>query len=172
MRSDDLKFCPRCAGPLAVRDAGHPASPHPTCTRCGSVLWQNLKPSIEAIITRGEGAQTEILLGRRADLTPEAWDLPGGFLNAGDRLLPALRRECRREMGIEVEVCDLLGVFEDEFYGERIISIVYECRVTAGEPYGADLIDEARWFPIDATPVLAYAAGRDAIDALRARLGR
>jgi 8-oxo-dGTP diphosphatase len=173
--SDDtreLKFCPRCAGALEIRAAGHPPSPHPTCTRCGFVLWRNLKPSIEALITRGEGAQTEILLGRRATGGAAGkWDLPGGFLNADDRLSAALRRECRREMDVKVEVGDLLGVFEDLFAGARILSIVYLCRIASGEPRGADIIDEARWFPIDATPPVACAAVAEAIAALRARVG-
>ena len=170
MTLDELKFCTRCGGALEVRDVGHPASPHPTCSACGFVLWRNLKPSIEALITRGDGARTEVLLGRLAGRTPEVWDLPGGFLNAEDRLHDALRRECRREMGVEVSVGDLLGVFEDEFAGSRIISIVHLCTVAAGEPCGADIIDDARWFPIDATPAVAYDAVREALAAFRSRI--
>jgi ADP-ribose pyrophosphatase YjhB (NUDIX family) len=99
------------------------------------------------------------------------WDLPGGFLNADDRLHDSLLRECRREMGIEVEVKDLLGVFEDVFGGTRIISIVYVCGVLSGEPQGLDIIDEARWFPLLDTPPVAYAAVGEAIAAMRARVG-
>jgi len=172
MTATELAFCPRCAGALEVRDAGHPASPHPACTACGFVLWQNLKPSIEALITRGEGARTEVLLGRLAGREPAAWDLPGGFLNADDRLHAALRRECKREMGVDVTIHDLLGVFEDEAFGSRIISVVYLCTVASGEPYGADIIDDARWFPIAVTPAVAYAAVDEALAALRVRLAR
>ena len=168
----DLRFCPRCAGALEVRNVGHPASPHPACAACGFVLWQNLKPSIEALIVRGDGAATEVLLGRRQmDSGETLWDLPGGFLNADDRLRDALRRECLREMAIGVEVGALLGVFEDVFAGSRIISIVYVCAVVSGEPRGADIIDEARWFPLRDTPPVAYAAVGEAIAAMRARAG-
>ncbi|MEX2246128.1 MAG: NUDIX domain-containing protein [Dehalococcoidia bacterium] len=168
----ELKFCPRCAGALEVRAVGHPPSPHPSCAACGFVLWQNLKPSVEALIVRGHGAATEVLLGRRRmDSGETRWDLPGGFLNAGDRLYDALRRECLREMGVDVEVGDLLGVFEDVFAGSRIISIVYVCGVASGEPRGADIIDEARWFPIRDTPPAAYPAVAEALAALRLRVG-
>jgi len=168
----DLTYCPRCAGKLELRDAGHPASPHPTCVGCGFVLWQNLKPSVEALIVRGRGAETEVLLGsRRMPHGETAWDLPGGFLNADDHLHAALRRECLREMGIEVEVGDVLGVFEDTFAGSRIISIVYVCIVVSGEPRGADIIDDARWFPLGDTPPVAYPAVAEAIAAMRARVG-
>ena len=165
----ELRFCPRCAGALEVRDVGHPASPHPVCVACGFVLWQNLKPSVEALIVRGQGVATEVLLGRRSMGPGETlWDLPGGFLNADDRLHDALRRECLREMAIEVEVRELLGVFEDVFAGSRIISIVYVCGVVSGEPRGAYIIDEARWFPLADTPPVAYAAVGEAIAAMRA----
>jgi ADP-ribose pyrophosphatase YjhB (NUDIX family) len=170
--SDDLRYCPRCAGRLEVRDAGHPASPHPVCTACGFVLWQNVKPSVEALIVRGEGAATEVLLGRRTmDGGRVAWDLPGGFLNADDRLLDAVRRECRREMGVEVEVRDLLGVFEDVFAGSRIISVVYVCTIVSGEPHAADIIEEARWFRLAESPNAAYPAVAEALTAMRARVG-
>jgi ADP-ribose pyrophosphatase YjhB (NUDIX family) len=168
----ELRFCPRCAGALEVRDVGHPASAHPTCVTCGFVLWQNLKPSIEALIARGHGPETEVLLGRRSMTDGSvAWDLPGGFLNSGDRLHDALRRECLREMGVHVDVRELLGVFEDVFAGIRIISIVYVCGIVSGEPRGADIIDEARWFPLRATPPGAYSAVEEAIAALRSRVG-
>ena len=168
----DLRFCPCCAGALEVREVGHPASPHPTCVVCGFVLWQNLKPSVEALIVRGHGVGTEVLLGKLGMGPGETlWDLPGGFLNADDRLRDALRRECLREMGIEVEVRDLLGVFEDVFAGRRIISIVYICGVVSGEPRGADIIDEARWFPLLDTPPVAYAAVGEAIAVMRDRVG-
>lgn len=169
MKAAGLKFCPRCAGALELRDVGNPASPHPACVACGFVLWQNLKPSVEAMIVRGDGADTEVLLGRRQTESGDAqWDLPGGFLNADDRLHDALRRECLREMAVEVEVGDLLGVFEDLHMGNRIISIVYVCTVVSGEPRGADIIDDAQWFPLRDTPPVAYAAVAEAIVAMRA----
>jgi ADP-ribose pyrophosphatase YjhB (NUDIX family) len=166
-----LNFCPQCAGSLQVRDAGHPASPHPVCTVCGFVLWQNLKPSVEALVVRGTGAGTEVLLGRLgAGLSRGLWDIPGGFLNADDRLHEALRRECLREMGVAVEIGELLGVFEGEFVGDRIITIIYVCTIASGEPRAADIIDEVQWFPLAATPPVAYPAVEEALEALRVRM--
>jgi 8-oxo-dGTP diphosphatase len=170
--TDELRFCPRCAGSIEIRDAGHPASPHPVCTACGFVLWQNLKPSVEGAIVRGEGPATEVLLGRLGMGAGKGrWDIPGGFLNADDHLLDALRRECLREVGLEIAPVELLGVFEDVFAGSPIISIVYVCRIVSGEPRAADIVDEVAWFPVDATPEVAYQAVQDALSALRQRVG-
>ena len=171
MSTAGLNFCPQCAGSLQVRDAGHPASPHPVCTACGFVLWQNLKASVEALVVRGTGAGTEVLLGRLGvGLSQGLWDIPGGFLNADDRLHDALRRECLREMGVGVEIGNLLGVFEGEFMGARIITIIYVCTIASGQPRAADIIDEVRWFALAATPPVAYPAVGEALGALRGRV--
>ena len=133
------------------------------------MLWQNRKPCVDALVRRGEGADSEILLGKQSD--GSGWDLPGNFLNATDLIEPALRRECLREMDIEVAVEDLLCACEDVFSGIAIVTLVYLCSVRAGEPRPADLIDEVGWFPIAAPPETASIAGRRAIAELQRRLG-
>lgn len=173
MPASDLRYCPKCAGRLETRDAGHPASPHPTCVACGFVLWQNIKPSVEAVIIRGGGAATDVLLGRRtlADGTA-AWDLPGGFLNADDHLETALLRECRREMNVQVEIEELLGAFEDDFHGSTIVCLVYVCRIASGEPRAADIIDAVAWHKLHALPPLASLAVEASLATLRRRGAR
>jgi 8-oxo-dGTP diphosphatase len=129
-----------------------------------------MKPSVEAVIVRGDGPSLEVLLGRRTmDAGRVAWDLPGGFLNADDHLQDALRRECLREMGVGVVVGDMLGAFEDDFYGSRIVSLVYVCGIVSGEPRAADIIDAVAWFSLDAVPELTSTAVEQAIAALRVK---
>ncbi len=164
----ELRFCPRCAAKLSLRPSGDARLVHPTCDSCGFVLWQNRKPCVDALIARGDGRDSEVLLGRQPD--GSGWDLPGNFLNATDMIEPALQRECRREMHIEVDVGEVLGAYEDTFRGTAIVTLVYLCRVRTGEPRPADLIDEVRWFPIVTPPAIASASGRAAVAELRRRL--
>ncbi|MEX0749575.1 MAG: NUDIX domain-containing protein, partial [Dehalococcoidia bacterium] len=139
---------------------------HPTCEACGSVLWQNPKPSLEALIVREHDGVREVLLGRRTD---GRWDAPGNFLNAGDGIEDALVRECRREMGIEVGVEEIVGAFEDEYAGAPIVTLVYRCRIASGEPRAADIIEDVAWFGLDALPEIAFASIARALDVLRER---
>lgn len=166
----DLRFCPRCAGTLELRPCGDAQVLHPACGQCGFILWQNRKPCVDALIVRGRGVYSEVLLGEQSN--GSGWDLPGNFLNADDFVEPALRRECRREMGIEVEVQELLCACEGVFRGIAIITLVYLCRIAAGEPQPADLIDEVRWFPVGATPVELSESGQFAVQALQRRIGQ
>ena len=171
MTNADLKFCPRCAAPLEWRGVEYPDVFHPLCTTCGFILWQNVKPCIEALIVRTEGERTEMLLGRRgAEPAGGTWDLPGGFLNARDRIEPALVRECRREMGMGVNVGALVGAFEDLYFDIPVVELVYACTIASGEPTPADIIDDVRWFPIDAPPELAFNHIGEAISGFRAHI--
>jgi ADP-ribose pyrophosphatase YjhB (NUDIX family) len=124
---------------------------------------------VDALIIRGSGDATEILAGHQSD--GSGWDLPGNFLNATDFIDAALQRECRREMGVDVQVGDLLCASEDTFKGIPIITLVYLCTVRGGEPRPADLIDEVRWFPISSPPAVTSASGQRAILELQRRLG-
>ncbi len=168
MPNTDLIFCPRCAARLEWRGVEYPDVLHPACSACGFVLWQNVKPSVEALIVRGDPPHAEVLLGRQSAARANGgWGMPGGFLNAGDRIEAALIRECRREMGIEIAVGDLVGAFEGMFYDIPIVTLIYACTIASGEPRPADLIDDVRWFPLDDLPPLALDIERDAIEALR-----
>ncbi len=172
MPNADLIYCPRCAELLEWRGVEYPDVRHPVCATCGFILWQNVKPSVEALIIRGEAPHIEVLLGRRiADLPQVRWDIPGGFLNAGDRIEPALIRECRREMGVDVAVGDLVGAFEGMFYDIPIVDLIYVCRIVSGDPTPHDYIDEVRWFPLGAPPELAFPIIGEAIEALQRMLG-
>ena len=172
MANADLVFCPRCAERLEWRGVEYPDVLHPVCPKCAFILWQNVKASVDALIVRGEAPNVEVLLGRQSAARANGkWGIPGGFLSVGDRIEAALIRECRREMGIEVTVGELVGAFECMFYDIPMVDLIYACTIVSGEPRAADLIDEVRWVPLDDLPELALDIERDAINVLRRKLG-
>jgi ADP-ribose pyrophosphatase YjhB (NUDIX family) len=165
----ELRYCPCCAGPLEWRPFEYADITHPVCTSCGFVVWQNRKPSVEALIFRGQGQVAEILLGRSK--RDGRWNLPGGFVNAADEPEAALVRECKREMDITINVGAIFGAYPDLFHGIPILSIVYLCRVIAGEPRAADLIDAVGWFPVREPPPLSFPADEAAIREFQRAVG-
>lgn len=85
---------------------------------------------------------------------PGQWGLPGGGVEAGERIQDALRREVREELGVEIAASRPLffkdGVHEKTFPdGTRktihMVFLLYECRLDAGTIRLNDELDEHAW---------------------------
>jgi 8-oxo-dGTP diphosphatase len=93
-----------------------------------------------------------VLIRRKSP--PPGWALPGGFVDRGESVAEAARREAKEETGLDVEITELLGVYSDPKRDPRgffTISTVFIGRA-AGTPNGGDDAAEARVFPMDALP--------------------
>jgi 8-oxo-dGTP diphosphatase len=107
------------------------------------------RPTVDVVIEIDAG----IVLVRRKN-PPHGWALPGGFVDGGESVATAARREAKEETGLDVELTDLLGVYSDPRRDPRgffTISTVFVGRAQ-GTPRGGDDASEARVFPADATP--------------------
>ena len=120
-------------------------------------------PALTADVAAIAGAPPRsILLVRRAnDPFAGSWALPGGFVDAGERVADAAARELGEETGVAADPArlELLGVFDTPGRDPRgpTVSVVYVLR-TEGEPAaeGADDASDAAWHPLDVLPPLAF----------------
>jgi ADP-ribose pyrophosphatase YjhB (NUDIX family) len=120
------------------------------CPRCGWTFYDNPAPAAVAIIEGREG----ILLGRRAGPPYQGtWDLPGGFLEAGELPDRALLRELREELGARAVITRFHGFCIDRYGadGIPILAMVYVVRLTTAPRARSD-VAEVRWFRCDAIP--------------------
>lgn len=147
---DEWRHCPRCGAVV------EPRAGRAECGACRYVAYANPAPAACAICVDDKG---RILLTRRA-WEPYAgmWDLPGGFLDEDEHPLAALRRELAEETGLDVEPTRWFGAFMVP-YGDGpgarwVLNLVWEARVTGGEPRAADDVAEVRWFAADELPPL------------------
>lgn len=123
--------------------------------------------TVDAVLLKGR----EVLLIKRGrEPYRGAWALPGGFVEVGETLEHATVRELLEETGLKGEIVDLLGAYSDPKRDPRghTVGIVYVCKVAGIVQVAAgDDADEARWFPLDALPPLAFDHDRILADARR-----
>jgi 8-oxo-dGTP diphosphatase len=103
----------------------------------------NPVPTVDIVI---EVPGERIVLIRRKH-EPLGWAIPGGFVDAGETLAAAARREAKEETGLDVALTELFHCYSDPRRDARghTISTVFLGRAT-GEPQGGDDAADARAF--------------------------
>jgi 8-oxo-dGTP diphosphatase len=89
-----------------------------------------------------------VLLARRRDIG--WWNLPGGGMERGETVDEALRREVREEIGLEVAIVRLTGVYSKPQKDEVVLTFL--CHPAGGEPGASAEISEVGFFPPYALP--------------------
>ena len=94
------RHCPRCGGRLESRLAGAEL----VCVECGKAQFPRTDPAVIMAITHGEpgSADEALLLGRQSSWPEGRYSTLAGFLEPGETLEDAVRREVLEEVGVRV----------------------------------------------------------------------
>lgn len=87
-------FCARCGGPSEPGDGGWRRK----CTSCGGLHFPRTDPVVIMLITRGEN----LLLGRQSVWPAGMYSLLAGFMEPGETIEDAVRRETHEETSVRV----------------------------------------------------------------------
>ena len=126
------------------------------CAKCGHVLrrHRNPVPTVDLII---EIPDQGLILIQRVN-PPLGWALPGGYVDYGESLEDAARREAREETSLEVELLGQFHTYSDPRRDPRQhnISTVFVAQAS-GTPRAADDARSQEIFqPEDLPQVLAF----------------
>ena len=111
--------------------------------------FKNPIPTVDIIIElEGKG----IILIKRKN-PPHGWAIPGGFVDYGESLEDAAKREAKEETSLDVELIKQFHTYSDPKRDKRFhtISTVYIAKAK-GEPRAADDAAEVGIFNIDNLP--------------------
>ena len=108
-----------------------------SCPHCGKLVYRyrNPFPTVDIIIElEDEGI---VLIERSKE--PHGWALPGGFVDYGESLEEAARREAQEETSLDVELVRQLNAYSapDRDPRHHTISVVFLARAK-GEPEAGD----------------------------------
>ena len=120
----NTRYCGVCGGPMRLH-----TDISKRCEHCGKEVWPQLATAVIVRITKGED---EILMARARNFRGDYYGLIAGFVETGETLEEAVRREVREETGLEVTnisyfgsqpwpyPCGLMVGFTADYAGGRI----------------------------------------------------
>jgi ADP-ribose pyrophosphatase YjhB (NUDIX family) len=140
--------CPRCGRTIHRTAREKPRKIR--CPRCRYLIFDYPRPCAGMVVMKGD----EVLTLRRGH-PPRlgCLDLPGGFLEAGEEIEGAARRELLEETGLRVGRSDWLGLYWDRYYLRGFgwfptMNFYYLARWRSGEPRASDDAASTEWVPL------------------------
>ncbi len=155
-----VKFCPQCGSLVEEREIDGVF--RFVCKSCGKICYLNPPVVVCVVVWRRKGnGKREILLIKRG-VEPERgkWALVGGFVEIGETLEDAVRRELKEEAGIswqgEIELI-LARHQESKRYG-MVVVIGYAIEITGVdvEVCAGDDAEEVAWFDEENLPKMPF----------------
>jgi NAD+ diphosphatase len=139
----DHQHCGRCGSPTE-RVAGERGR---RCARCDLTAYPRVSPAIIVLIERDD----RILLARGHAFVPRRFGIVAGFVEPGESLEDAVRREVHEEVGIEIGQIEYFGSQPWPFphgimIGFRAMHLRGEITLDDGE------LAEAGWYGADDLP--------------------
>ncbi len=92
--------------------------------------------TVDAVIPTNDG---KLILIKRKN-PPPGWALPGGFVDLGETVEAACKREAKEETSLDVEIERLIGVYSDPKRDPRghTASVVFLCKIISGSMEAED----------------------------------
>ncbi|XP_051524488.1 peroxisomal NADH pyrophosphatase NUDT12 [Myxocyprinus asiaticus] len=140
-------FCPTCGSKTKVEEAGYKR----TCLRAGcrslqgvhNTCYPRVDPVVIMLVIHPDGNQC--LLGRKKIFPPGMFSCLAGFIEPGEMIEAAVRREVLEESGVQVGVvqylsCQAWPMPSCLMIGCHCVAVTTDIKVDENE------IEEARWF--------------------------
>jgi NAD+ diphosphatase len=139
------RFCGRCGTPTAPSRVDRSMR----CPTCGLLAYPRLAPAVITLVQRGD----EALLARGVQFPLQMYSCLAGFVEPGETLEEAVRREVREEVGVGID--DLRYMGSQPWPFPHSLMIGFFATWTSGEIVidPTEIVD-AGWYRRDALPAI------------------
>ena len=148
---NQYRFCPRCGNSLGglSLDSHHQM----VCRECGFTMSPKPAVGVGVIVLE----EQRIILGRRGGLGGRryegAWCIPCGYLEWGEDVRDAAKREFLEETGLQVEIQGVYAVHSNFHNPNSLtVGIWFQGTVVGGTMRAGDDLDLVDYFSLDALP--------------------
>jgi NAD+ diphosphatase len=131
------RFCANCGSPTVVTHAGWGRH----CPSCGAEHFPRVEPVVIMLAERGD----KVLLGRQPSWPPGRYSALAGFLEVGEAIEEAVRRETFEEAGIRLGAVRYVASQPWPFPSSLMVACIGEA---LNEDIQIDVheLEDARWF--------------------------
>ncbi len=133
-------FCANCGAATRPNASGWRRE----CPSCGALHFPRVDPVTIMLVTRGEAC----LLGRQARFPPGMWSCLAGFVEPGETIEDAARREIGEEAGVQIGEVTYELSQPWPFPSQLMIGVRCEALSEEVTP-DFDELEDARWFSRD-----------------------
>lgn len=136
------RYCGVCGGDTRSRNGGHLR----VClhSNCGKLLFPRIEPAV-IVLVEAPGTPPRCLLGRHKGAAEDSYSTLAGFVEVGESLEDAVRREVAEEAGIPVGTVSYQASQAWPFPAGLMVG--FRARATSDVvAVDRDELEEARWF--------------------------
>jgi NAD+ diphosphatase len=136
-----VRHCPRCGGSLEPHQAGHVLK----CANCRREQFPRTDPAVIMLVV---DADNRALLGRQKAWPEGRWSTLAGFVEPGESIENAVRREVAEEVGVRIGEVEYFGSQPWPMPASLMLGFIAHADSLEITVDG-DEIEDARWFSHD-----------------------
>ena len=160
------KFCPFCGTKFGLFFLKNSEPPRHTCKECGFIDYQDPKLIVNSIILCDDKI---VVLKRAKEPLSDKWTFPGGYVDRGETIESAAKRETMEECGISIRIEYLTGLYSSP--GRIKMVAIFVASYLSGELIAGDETLEVKLLSLNNIPwdKLAFPSMAEALQDYRTR---
>ena len=147
--TQDINFCQRCGHALGRKEIESRERPY--CPDCGYVVF--LDPKVAAVVLVHRDGEL-VLVRRGIEPAMGRWSFPSGYVDRGEVVEDAARREVKEETGLDVRLDGFVGLYSRS--DSPVVLAVFSAAIVGGQlQVGHDAV-EVGTFALEELPPLPF----------------